>query len=213
MKYLKDETLDDLPSAIETLKAADVFEAHAFLTCENLDGYSEYYPGTAYLIETDEFGVKYYVDANGVKVYAGQTIDRSKNAVFGKDRKFKKDNKWKYLLADPSSEYAHLPLEDRPAIDCTLLNMDVVIDNMTTNMQTTTFQQLHDDGLLKMDCDTKVRTDLVVRYCEENGHTDLSVYKKSKTAIENSETLIIGDLIVEEVGNYLEILTEIVSSN
>lgn len=211
LKYLKDETLDDLPTALENLQCADVFEQQAFLTCESLDSYNEgdVYSGT-YRIENDEFG-KYYEDANGVKVYEGQTIDRSGNAVFGKDRKFRKDSKWKYLLADPSSEHAHLPLEDRPAIDCTLLKMDDVIENMTTNMQTATFQQLHDDNLLTMDCDTKVKTDLVVTYCETNGHTDLSLYAKAKSAKDNSKDLMIGGLAVEEVGNYLQILTTIVN--
>ncbi len=214
LKYLKDETLDDLPTALENLQFADVFEQQAFLTCESLDSYNEgdYYSGTTYSIQPDEFGKKYYEDANGVKVYEGQTIDRSGNAVFGKDRKFRKDSKWKYLLADPSSKYAHLPLEDRPAIDCTLLKMDDIIENMTTNMQTATFQQLHDDNLLKMDCDTKVKTTLVVDYCETNGHTDLSLYAKAKSAKDNGEDLIIGDLTVEEVGNYLQILTNIVNS-
>ena len=86
-----------------------------------------------------------------------------------------------------------------------------VIENMTTNMQTATFQQLHDDNLLTMDCDTKVKTDLVVTYCETNGHTDLSLYAKAKSAKDNSKDLMIGGLAVEEVGNYLQILTTIVN--
>lgn len=139
LKHLKDSTVTDLPNAISDLKFCDVFEEEIFINCTLNEGApfasdDKDALGNPIMVETGDW---YYVDKYG-KTHRSET----EKVVQGT---------WKYLLMEDGV----VNTDYKVATD-----MNKMINNMTSNMQNATLNNLKADGILSDLDDSTLNTPL-----------------------------------------------------
>ena len=183
LQHLDHYTVDELPKAIDNLTIAQVFEKDVYITVPSLSGLTTFLAPngvTSYHVQTDEKG-NYYL-YNSEKVRSGAFIDRTGKPVEGEDRVL--TGTWHYLLTDPNGE--------KSPEDYTVVEISALVNNMTTNVQNASLNELHANGLINT-ADSLRNTALIP-----------AISMLDPTAFAGKTTL--GELTVTQITRYLELI-------
>ena len=147
LKHLGEETIDDLPAAINELTIDDVFGDHFY--------YRTYNPSTGKYVSYREDGNHQPIDEEGDPVTGAYMVDiKNRSVDYNGDgiiTREEADNAltgtWKYLRMDRTTNKIHH--------DYKITKMDEMMDYMSENVQAATVRELKIDGIVKnLDDDT-----------------------------------------------------------
>ena len=183
LKHVADYTIDELPEAIDQLTFGQVFEAEVFL-------------GDRYQPTEDQ--PKSYIDENGYEVHEGDFIDANGNFVPMEDREMK--GIWKYLLhqgedADGNAIYHY---EYKVTTE-----MNVMLDNMTDNIQHATLNDLEKDEIMDFD-ETMLTTQI------KTTHQGQPILDKNGNPLSYEGKTYLGDLTVLEMLDYTSAILSVI---
>ena len=191
LKHLGEETIDDLPEAINALTIDDVFGEHFH--------YRTYNPATGAYTSYRENGNHQPIDEEGNLVEGAymvdinnQSVDSNNDGIITREEADKAlTGTWKYLLmdrkADGTFEIDH---------HHTLTEMDGMVEYMSNNVQTATIRELKLDGIVKTLKDETLDKEIV-----HIPNLDAEIASKEH----------IGDLTVEQLTLYMSTMLDFIS--
>lgn len=193
LKHLADCSIDEIPAAINGLTVAQVFEADVYLTCTGLDklaagGEFVAQNGTKHTVQTDDAG-NYYVDGNNKTVREGNYIDGAGNLVSEENKVL--SGTWYYLLTDSNAADGTTAPDEY-----TVMEMTALMNNMSTNVQKATLNQLVSDGIV--DADPAILTE-PIHYQLANISLGLERFKYA----DGTEKQYFGELTLYEITTYM----------
>ena len=184
LKHVADKTIEELPSAIDELTFTQVFETEIFI-------------GTQY--RPADGDPKTYVDANGVEVHEGDYIDENGNYQPYEDREMK--GIWKYLLHQGEDESGN-PIYHYEYKVTT--EMNVMLDNMTENIQHACLNDLENDGIMDFD-DAMLTNEIKLE------HQNQPILGKDGQPLDyGADKKYLGDLTVLEMLDYTSAILSII---
>ena len=208
LKHLGEETIDDLPEAINSLTLDDVFGDHFT--------YRTYNPTTGKYVNYHEDGNHQPIDAEGNIVEGAylvdinnQSVDYNADGIITRDEADKAlTGTWKYLLMERKSDGTFTINHHH-----TITEMDGMMDYLSDNVHKATIRELKLDGIVKnLDDDTlnkvivgKIGSEEVK--IEQNG----SLVRADNLDGDLTDEDHIGDLTVEQLMLYMSAILDVLN--
>ena len=209
LKHLAEESIDDLPEAINALTIDDVFGEHFY--------YRAYNPATGTYTSYRENGNHQPIDNDGNLVVGAYFVDINNNNVdINSDGVVSRDEAdraltgtWKYLLMERKADGTFTINHQH-----TIVEIDGIMDHMSDNVHAATVRELKLDGIVK-NIDNATLNKVIIG---KMGSTEIKIEQNRELVrVDNLDGDLtdedhIGDLTVEQLMLYMGAMLDILSA-